>query len=168
MENISARIEIANLFEKDENEAFYFSEIKRSIISGSKGQDKTNITFCYSYSNERYMESSLLIDGLVPDNLEHALFCIGMCVLPFYWMGFGCAQIVIEKEVYSGTADILPFWQKLYSNVLLEYLYQNTGADAPVLVLAAETDDAKSSPQPSHFSSDESRGHTLVPIGCEI
>jgi hypothetical protein len=157
---------VANLFEKDENEAFYFTEIKKCF---HHDRNKTAITFCYSYCNDRFMDSSLLVDGVVPDNLEHTLFSIGMCVLPFYWMAFGCGRIIIEKEVYSGSADILPFWQMLYSNVLLEYLYHNKGAEAPVLELACTPEDCSRCPEPLRFCSDiEGRGHTLIPIGCKL
>lgn len=56
------------------------------------------------------------------------LFPIGMCVLLWYWMGFGSKRIQISNQISSLLPDIheiLLFWTNFYNNIMLEYMYIN-------------------------------------------
>ena len=69
----------------------------------------------------------------VYDDLEKSprffrmIFSIGMCILPWYWMGFACKSIVLEEDATRGLMndDMLKFWDTLYNNVLLEFMYMH-------------------------------------------
>ena len=157
------------MYTEDVDEAFYFNAIMKDtqkVTHLDVEKVQTRITFRYSHSNKRSLEASVLFEGIVPDELDHLVFCIGMCILPWYWMGFGCRRIVIEKDVYNKRADgVLEFWQYLYSNVLLEYIYSNAGAEAPVIEMQSSGNDSEY-PQPISRRSADTLP-VLVPIGCK-
>ena len=152
---------VESLYADDSNEAFYFIDIKKEYHEETM---QTLITFNFGHLNRR-LDASVVFDGVVPEELDHVVFCIGMCVLPWYWMGFGCRRIIIERKVYSKSKEgVLEFWQQLYSNVLLEYLYSNASAVAPVIEMQVDESDV-ASPKPMIGTHESSP--TLVPIGCK-
>jgi hypothetical protein len=123
------------LFDEEavDDEFFSFDDIS---MHWDQLRNETNITFHYSYGLKRKIESEMAICGRLSSEHTHALFCVGMCVLPWYWMGYGCEKIIISVDVCPFSPKILEFWQTLYSNVLLEYLHSNKSSRLPTLVLS--------------------------------
>jgi hypothetical protein len=95
-----------------------------------------------------------------------AIFSVGMCILSWYWMGFGCKRIVIELDCLEVTPRMIQFWQKLYSNVLLEYVYCNRkNAILPIIELSNTNKTFCNST--STFMSNISR-KVLIPLGGTV
>jgi hypothetical protein len=173
----------ADLFEeKEEKDAFYFKSIDVVHINNN---ELTEVSYTFAYSNKWPMRTSVVFPGFVEkDKMHHALFAVGMCVLPWYWMGCGCQDIIIEKSVcaFPHSSEVLQFWQYLYSNVLLEYLVVNNGkVKSPVLVLEEGGSDQQPPPVPataplatSSLLSPEHQAHlhrasdVLVPLGGNL
>lgn len=136
-----------------ENDIFYFKriEIKRLKKDDIFGLE---IYFIYNFANEVEIKSVLKLDrnlfdvlvqehtnidndniyiNKVFDDLENSprffriILSIGLCILPWYWMGFACKSIVIEEEATRGLMndEMLDFWDDLYNNVLLEFMYMH-------------------------------------------
>ncbi|KAL3671581.1 hypothetical protein V7S43_003497 [Phytophthora oleae] len=51
--------------------------------------------------------------------VRNALLHIGLCVLPWFWMGYNCKYIRSKR----GNPEQVHFWEEFYRNVLSEYLY---------------------------------------------
>lgn len=158
---------LADLFvETEEQEIFRFSGI--DILHRAGNESATEVTYTFSYSNKSPMSTKVIFPGILRKEnvpMYHAIFAVGMCVLPWYWMGFGCRDILIEESVYAQSSDVLQFWQYLYSNVLLEYLLGNAGkAESPVLSLAVS---GSSAPAPASLecNSTPTNADVLVPLG---
>ena len=103
-------------------EKFYFKEISIN--------DQT-VVFKYSYCNELHFESVLLLDRAVPSDkmcIRRTLFSIGMCICSWYWMGYFTPDIVISEDIVRLcciNVDMMGFWQTLYHNITLEFVYLN-------------------------------------------
>eukprot|EP01038_Epipyxis_sp_PR26KG_P009134 gene9134-12320_t len=60
--------------------------------------------------------------------INRSIFNIGMCVLTWYWMGFGTKNIILSNNIIQKcelNQDMIDFWDIVFNNVLLEYLYVN-------------------------------------------
>ena len=127
-EEIDEMSDLENLFhlrDSDVDETFYFNDI---VIYPSNDTNKTTVIFKYSFSNETDFESLLHIDNLINYNHLPILFCIGMCILPWYWMGFATKNIVIAIEthkLFEIDNYMVNFWEDFYNNILLEFIYLN-------------------------------------------
>lgn len=106
-----------------EDEIFYFKSI--SVFNPAEDQTgvSSEVRFEYSLSNKTNIVSHLVIASKLSADSLPILACIGMCILPWYWMGYATKRIVVEAVTLS-SADIT-FWQYLYDNVLLEFKYVN-------------------------------------------
>ena len=83
--------------------------------------------------------------GMPPvERLGAHVLAIGLCMLPWYWMGFATPRIVVERQArilqvrrrdgarqapypvpVALTSEQQHFWNTLYGHVLLEYMYVN-------------------------------------------
>jgi hypothetical protein len=124
--------DLENLFgsRDEEDDVFYFRQIR--LHKGhchDRGMKFTQVQFVYNYANEFDIVSSLYIPYHIDEGDEshlHCVFCIGMCVLTWYWMGFATKNIVVEiKSIESNSSSVLHFWEHFYNEVLLEFQYTN-------------------------------------------
>ena len=87
------------------------------------------IQFTFSLNHLRFTSDIHLPTSIssVPALEPHRtlLFSIGMCVLPWYWMGFATKVIEISSKIGKFHPGIIEYWVEVYNNVLLEYLYLN-------------------------------------------
>lgn len=81
---------------------------------------------------DRDVCSSLLVHDV---QLKRIVFSLGMCVLQWFWMGFGSARIEIGAAVAEAVAldeEMLRFWRAVYEPMLAEFLYVNRLPDKEV------------------------------------
>jgi hypothetical protein len=172
----------------DPHESFHFKQIQICpAVLGENGVVSTEVHFQFAYCNRHPVTSKLLVEGNLTSSpaLYPALFSIGMCLLSWYWMHHGCKRIIIPAEVHKLSNsvtlrnEVQAFWQHLYTNVLLEYLYCNECAEAPVLEFGMKDetgngvpiDDMANGWARNDASSDHSRKNKpsvkkeLVPLG---
>ena len=157
------------LFEETEEcDEFHFQGIDVTLLDSNH----TEVTYTFTYSNRWPMKTKVVFPGaLIPeDKYRAAVFAVGMCVLPWYWMGHGCKTIIIDKSVGIQSPDVLPFWQFLYSNVLLEYIVCNPGkVESPVISFAKDCfqeGEGKTSPHKSCVPIPPSNAEVQVKKGC--
>lgn len=104
------------------DEKFYFKDI---IIS----QD--SLTFKFSFCNEIDFNSVVLLDMPLDErnlNVMRTVFSIGMCVCSWYWMGYYTPYIIISQNIVHMcglSVDMMRFWEVLYHNISLEYVFVN-------------------------------------------
>lgn len=55
------------------------------------------------------------------DAFHNLLVHVGLCVLPWYWMGFNCREIRVEAGFL--TSKQVDFWEDFYQDVLSEFLF---------------------------------------------
>jgi hypothetical protein len=169
-------LDVGTLFdEKEEEKVFTFHDLFwEEVGSDSDHTTSSKVTFIFLYGKQRRIESTMSLRGhRLTFEHQHALFCIGMCVLPWYWMGYGCERIVINSNICPYSSSLLEFWQTLYSNVLLEFLHCNKTAEFPKLFFSDQT--FTGLPVPLSISTscrgsaeedkEDSEGSVLVPIG---
>jgi hypothetical protein len=108
----------------------------------------SRITFHYVYNKTIHIESYLVHTGEAVSWARHArvLVCIGMCVLPWFWMGYGCRRIRVAGSL--GFPGLCAFFNELYSHVLLEFL-QASRLPAPELVVDDDDGDGDDGIGPS-------------------
>lgn len=53
--------------------------------------------------------------------IRNALVHIGLCILPWYWMGFNCRHLRVEAAYLA--PEQARFWEDFYQDVLSEFLY---------------------------------------------
>lgn len=53
--------------------------------------------------------------------LRNALVHVGLCILPWYWMGFNCRHIRVEAAYLR--PEQVRFWEEFYQDVLSEFLF---------------------------------------------
>lgn len=137
---------------------FSFDDITWQLALNSQ---ETLVTFHFSSSQRRMITSAMLVKERTALDHISALFSIGMCVLPWYWMKYGCQRVIINSKLCPST-EMMEFWQTLYSNVLLEFLHFNRLANPPKLCLS----DTKNSLVPlKRVQRGASKESVLVPIG---
>lgn len=104
------------------DEKFYFKD----IIIGEQ-----SITYKFSFCNDHHFESIILLDvplNKCDANVMRTVFSIGMCVCSWYWMGFYTSEIIISQKIVqccSVSVDMMQFWDMLYHNISLEYVFVN-------------------------------------------
>ena len=99
---------------------FYFKSVKVHHCN-HQGKIFSQVVFTYSHANEHTFTTNLIVPALVL-RTEY-LMCIGLCILPWFWMGFATKHIIIEAGHLSN--EMLQFWESFYNNVLLEFKYVN-------------------------------------------
>lgn len=102
---------------------FSNSTVPSSVIN----QTETIVRFQYTYSHEHVITSNFYIPWDISDRMDDpilrkCLAFIGMCVLPWYWMGFATKTILISSVIPLEDSDI-PYWQTLYDNILAEFMF---------------------------------------------
>ncbi|KAG7399345.1 hypothetical protein PHYBOEH_009147 [Phytophthora boehmeriae] len=129
-------------------------------------------TFQFHFCGGRRFHATMRLKGLLETLREddmtspavrNALLHIGLCILPWFWMGYNCKHIRIQAGYLN--PEQVHFWEEFYQNVLSEYLYLH-GLDRDRLYIQVEA------PEDDAFSvlSDrrlEQQGKTkvLVPLG---
>ena len=104
------------------DEKFFFEDI---LIS------QQSLTFQFSFCNEISFESVVLLDVAIDEksaSIMRNVFSIGMCVCSWYWMGYYTSEIIISQKIIRScfvSADMVKFWDMLYHNISLEYVYVN-------------------------------------------
>ncbi len=145
------------------DEKFFFKDI---LISHQ------SLTFQFSFCNEINFDSVVLLDTAIDKkdaSLMRTVFSIGLCVCSWYWMGYYTSEIIISQKVIqmcSVSADMMKFWDMLYHNISLEYVYVNKIPYQHVRLIleggAPSADQAKSTtsgdkPKPKHS--------VIIPMG---
>lgn len=125
--------ELGGLFTRvDDTEfAFYFSSISIQATEGA-----TKVIFEYNYNRGKPIRSSMLISGELDRSHKTCVLAIGMCVLPWYWMGFGTKRIILEVE--GVTDEIMSFFSIMYANVLLEFCERNN-VEVPTIAMSEKS-----------------------------
>lgn len=101
------------------NESFYFKGIEISQFSDLR----TAVTFFFAV-NSINIETTSYFDGVIYSDMSKSISHIGMCLLIWFWMGFGSEKVVISRNLGLCESD-LSFWSDFYNEVLLEYFYCN-------------------------------------------
>ncbi|KAK1945052.1 Serine/threonine-protein kinase Nek6 [Phytophthora citrophthora] len=84
-------------------------------------------TFQFHFCGGRRFQATMSLAGELQDIDEtspvvrNALLHIGLCVLPWFWMGYNCKYIRIQAGYLD--PEQVHFWEEFYQNVLSEYLY---------------------------------------------
>jgi hypothetical protein len=81
-----------------EESVFYFKRIDVRRDTGI-----SDVTFTFNFDNIVDLSCSLIIaedlSNIEPEILGRMFLAIGLCALPWYWMGFASRRIVIEESV---------------------------------------------------------------------
>jgi hypothetical protein len=119
--------ELESLFQSSlVEEVFLFKEI--SLARSEVELNSTEVCFHFEYGDAQ-MRSMLLVPAspaeLASARYRRILFSIGMCVCPWFWMGWGCRRIHLGEKVTTGviSQEMVDFWQEVYDNVLLEFMF---------------------------------------------
>lgn len=134
-------------------------------ISVSSLDENTVISYKFSYRRKCIVPSKLYIKGSILYVNPIAIFSIGMCILPWYWMCYGCSRIIINVNICGLSKDIIDFWQNLYSNVLLEYVYCNKLAHIPIIELSSYSLNDQKQNTMGKLSSIIEEKRILIPLG---
>ncbi|KAG6977126.1 hypothetical protein JG688_00000673 [Phytophthora aleatoria] len=83
-------------------------------------------TFQFHFCGGRRFQATMSLTGPLQDLDEtpvvrNALLHIGLCILPWFWMGYSCKYIRIEAGYLN--SEQVHFWEEFYQSVLSEYLY---------------------------------------------
>jgi len=98
-------------------------------------------SFQFHFCGGRRFRATMSLAGPLQDLdekspvLRNALLHIGLCVLPWFWMGYNCKYIRIEAGYLN--LEQVHFWEEFYQNVLSEYLYLN-GLDRDRLYIVVD------------------------------
>lgn len=93
-------IDFESLFKEKcaEDSTFYFQRIDRELLD-----TVSVVKFSFSFDNtvDLFCTMTIAEDLTViePVLLDRMLIAIGLCALPWYWMGFASKRIVIEETV---------------------------------------------------------------------
>jgi hypothetical protein len=121
-----------------EDEVFTFKGVEvRNLTDGT-----TEVSYVFNFSgNSIDLRCRLIVGTSIPDELYILLLLIGLCMLPWYWMGFATKRIIINSSLTRGllTPDLLEFFNTLYQNVLAEFMFVNK-LNYPVPRLEVEGD----------------------------
>ncbi|POM76380.1 NEK protein Kinase [Phytophthora palmivora] len=126
-------------------------------------------TFRFHFCGGRRFQATMSLAGPLqyPDEtslaVHNALLHIGLCILPWFWMGYNCKYIRIEAGYLN--PEQVHFWEEFYQNVLSEYLYLH-GLDRDRLHIVVDAPASKALPVLSERKL-EQQGKTkvLVPLG---
>jgi hypothetical protein len=88
-----------------EESVFYFKRIDVQRDTGI-----CNVTFTFNFDNTVDLSCSLIIaenlSNIELEILDRMFLAIGLCALPWYWMGFASRRIVIEESVSASALAI--------------------------------------------------------------
>lgn len=92
-----------------EESSFYFKRIDVQFTTEGEeekeGDKKCVVTYVFNFDNTLELSCTLIIaqdvSAIEPMLLNRMFVSIGLCALPWYWMGFATNRIVIEEEVRS-------------------------------------------------------------------
>ena len=168
--NRSRQTGMADLSEPDTDLAAVFEEVvlheqifrfEQIIVS----ENKIQYVFTFgklNFTSDVHLPLSVSALLLHP-SYGMLLFSIGMCILPWYWMGFATKVIEIDERVGRFHPSVIDYWTEVYNNVLLEYLYLNR-LDFDIEIRYSSDD---ISIRPGHISnvSFTDKPKVLVPIG---
>ena len=126
-----------------DDEVFYFEDIEVIYSTddddddddddaAGQGSCRTEVVFHYSYCNDNSycFRPSLHVHSKVDTDKScmSILFAIGMCVLPWCYLGYYTNKIVIRAAVITKCTlqgDMLSFWRHVYEQIIVEYCYIN-------------------------------------------
>ncbi|KAG3174796.1 hypothetical protein PI124_g242 [Phytophthora idaei] len=82
--------------------------------------------FQFHFCGGRRFQATMSLTGPLQDLDEtpvvrNALLHTGLCILPWFWMGYSCKYIRIEAGYLN--SEQVHFWEEFYQSVLSEYLY---------------------------------------------
>ena len=132
-----------------------------------------NVLVQQYYSNDDDNDDDNVYINRVFDDLEQSprffrmILSIGLCILPWYWMGFACKSIVLEEDATRGLMndDMLQFWDTLYNNVLLEFMYMHKLSwKISIRVIGLNEKDIKTNEDNWIISNDDDN-RTLIALG---
>ncbi|ETN13573.1 hypothetical protein PPTG_08338, partial [Phytophthora nicotianae INRA-310] len=124
--------------------------------------------FQFHFCGGRRFQATMSLAGPLQDLedtpvVRNALLHIGLCILPWFWMGYNCKYIRIEAGYLN--SEQVHFWEEFYQNVLSEYLYLH-GLDRDRLRILVDASASDALPVLSDRKL-EQQGKTkvLVPLG---
>ncbi|OWZ24623.1 NEK protein kinase [Phytophthora megakarya] len=95
--------------------------------------------------------------------VRNALLHIGLCILPWFWMGYNCKYIHIEAGYLN--SEQVHFWEEFYQDVLSEYLYLH-GLDRNRLHIVVDVPASEALPVlPDRKLEQQGKAKVLVPLG---
>ena len=123
LDDLEAESDISVLFQERavENELIRFKNIQIETVN----ETGSDIFFHFCYNDEYEIVSSLRTEFIISDVFSSTIISIGLCVVTWYWMGYGCQRIILENDIGYVSPNMLTFWLTLYENVLREYLFLN-------------------------------------------
>lgn len=161
-----------NLFHiiDEDDEVFTFDIITIEHLQSSQ---ELEITFHYSVNRSDVFISKVYvqIDGLNEEicssllihdtSLVRIIFSLGMCVLQWFWMGFGSGKIEISASVAEQVEldkNMLEFWRHVYEPMIAEFLFVNRIPDKEVTLEVSSTYSWPSNSGKDHDIEVEKRG----------
>ncbi|RYY84194.1 hypothetical protein EON63_09730 [archaeon] len=110
-------------------EVFFFDDIEVDVSI----QDGLQVIYHFRYvgQEEHRFKSKLFIQHVqlaLNTAAYRTLFSIGMCVLPWFWMGFATRRVVISArtaQLAELTEDMMRYWREAYAHILAEFVYVN-------------------------------------------
>ena len=90
-----------------EDSVFYFRQINVEFID-----EVCEVTYTFNFDNEFDLSCSLIVRNV--SHIESVAFkrmilSIGLCALPWYWMGFASKRIVIDESVRQSCSTFSVF-----------------------------------------------------------
>lgn len=145
----------------DSEYEFYFVDISIAGLVSALGPS-TEVSFHFRYHTGRDICSKMIIDGELTESARPYLISIGMCILPWYWMGFATKAIIVEVD--GMTDGMISFFSSLYENVLLEFCERN-GVSFPLLRGGTSRPTPAAKPATEHISAHAMEDTVLIPLG---
>ncbi|KAJ8575886.1 hypothetical protein ON010_g3325 [Phytophthora cinnamomi] len=134
-------------------------------------------TFQFHFCGGRRFQATMSLAGPLQDVDEaspvvrNALLHIGLCILPWFWMGYNCKYIRIEagylnpEQVRTDNQLSVHFWEEFYQNVLSEFLYLH-GLDRDRLYIVVDAPANEALPVlPDRKLEEQGKTKVLVPLG---
>ena len=162
--------------------ALIFSQID---ISTPSFDGKIKVSFIYTVGTRDYSSHFTFEDECIktltargiPLNSQNPFFytivlSIGLAVLPWIWMGFVTKSIIIKSSVHMNmlTTDMQSFWNNLFNNTLIEfiYLHRHIGGVVDMLPFQLNFEDYNDSVvilSSNNVSNESLESTVLLPIG---
>lgn len=119
--------------ESDNEMTLFFHELDESeeclyynyfqIINVDK--DHTEVVFEFNFNNDVKFNPSMKVALPTEYINEFLVFNIGMCLLLWVWMGYGCQHICINMSKMYINKRVIEYWEEVYYKVMLEYIFVN-------------------------------------------
>ncbi|KAH7474578.1 UDP-N-acetyl-alpha-D-muramoyl-L-alanyl-L-glutamate epimerase [Phytophthora ramorum] len=126
-------------------------------------------TFQFHFCGGRRFQATMSLAGPLQDIDEtspivrNALLHIGLCILPWFWMGYNCKYIRLEAGYLN--PEQVQFWEEFYQNVLSEFLYLH-GLDRDRLYIVVDGPESEALPvMPDRKLEQQGKTKVLVPLG---